>query len=64
MAAKKIQQKFLSTVDMAEEMSVSTKTIVRYIQSGDLKAQRFGKQFRVEQTDWEQFKARKLTAAY
>ena len=46
----------LMTIDQtAEVLQVSTKTICRWIKSGDLVAHRFGRQWRISKSDLHTF---------
>ena len=46
---------FYSLADIAERHDVSTKTVRRWVEMGDLIAYRFGRQLRVSVTDLEVF---------
>ena len=43
--------RFLSMQDLAERLSVSSKTVSRWIASGDLRAHRLGRQVRIAEED-------------
>jgi excisionase family DNA binding protein len=43
--------RFLSMQELADRLSVSSKTISRWIASGDLRAHRLGRQVRVAEED-------------
>jgi len=45
----------LTIAQTAEQLQVSTKTIRRWIKSGDLIAHRFGHQWRISNTDLQTF---------
>jgi len=45
----------LTIKQTAKHMQVSTKTIRRWIKSGDLVAHRFGRQWRISKTDLQTF---------
>lgn len=49
--------RLLSMQDLAERLSVSSKTISRWIASGDLRAHRLGRQIRIAEEDANVFVA-------
>ncbi len=52
----KIETKTYYTArELADMLSYNIMTIYRYIGRGKLKAIKFGKEFRVEKTDWDKF---------
>lgn len=46
---------FYSAQELADELRVNIMTIYRYIKSGKLKAYKIGKEFRIENTEFESF---------
>jgi len=47
--------RFYTSEELAENLKVNVMTIYRYIKSGKIKAYKFGKEFRVEHTEFESF---------
>lgn len=48
-------KKFLKASEVAKRLSVNVMTIYRYIKSGKLMAYKIGKEFRIEQIEFERF---------
>jgi excisionase family DNA binding protein len=48
-------KKYYSAKELAKILSYNVMTIYRYIKQGKLRALRFGKEFRIEKNDWENF---------
>lgn len=46
---------WLSTADAAKSLGITTRTLYRFINQGDLPAYRFGRVIRVKQEDVDQF---------
>lgn len=46
---------WLSTADAAESLGITTRTLYRFINQGDLPAYRFGRVIRVKRTDVDAF---------
>ena len=46
---------FYKAVELAEKLKVNVMTIYRYIKAGKLKAHKFGKEFRIEHSEFERF---------
>ena len=46
---------FLTIKEVAEVLKVSQRTVRNWIDSGTLKASRFGLQYRVKKTDFDEF---------
>ena len=46
---------FLTPVEVAEELRLNLLTIYRYIRSGELPAMRFGRSYRIEDKDLNEF---------
>ena len=56
-------QEFITTVTAAKELDLATRTIQKYCRLGEIKAKRFGKLYMINRKDWEEWKARKMSAA-
>ena len=48
-------EKLYTVTDIAEVLSVSERTVRNFIQNGDLTAYRFGREYKVKETDLKQF---------
>lgn len=48
-------EEFYLTEELADKLRVNVMTIYRYIKAGKLKAYKFGKEFRVEKSEFEAF---------
>jgi len=46
---------FYTAKELAEKLQVNVMTIYRYIKAGKLKAYKIGKEFRIEQTEFNKF---------
>ncbi len=46
---------FYTAQELADKLEVNIMTIYRYIEAGKLKAYKFGKEFRIEAKDFENF---------
>ena len=46
---------FFTAHDLADKLKVNVMTIYRYIKAGRLKAYKIGKEFRIEEKDFESF---------
>lgn len=55
---KEAEERYLSTRSIADQMDLSSKTVRRWIESGALKAICIGKDFRILESDWQDFKLR------
>ena len=51
---KKLDE-FYKAEDLAEKLKVNIMTIYRYIKSGKLKAYKFGKDFRIDDIEFQSF---------
>lgn len=49
------EDRFYTSEELASKLKVNVMTIYRYIKSGKIKAYKFGKEFRVEHTEFEAF---------
>ena len=61
----KVQQRprFMTVAEVAELMRVSTMTVYRLIKSGELPAVRFGKSYRIDETDVDAYLADRYNRA-
>lgn len=50
-----MKQKFFTTKELAEKLRVNIMTIYRYINAGKLKAYKFGKEFRIDEKEFNKF---------
>ena len=50
-----MKQKFFTTKELAEKLRVNIMTIYRYINAGKLKAYKFGKEFRIDEKEFDKF---------
>lgn len=48
-------KEFYTAQDLAEKLGVNIMTIYRYIKAGKLRAYKFGKEFRIEAKEFENF---------
>lgn len=46
---------FYTAQDLADKLGVNVMTIYRYIKAGKIKAYKFGKEFRIEAREFENF---------
>ena len=49
------EREFYTAQDLADKLELNVMTIYRYIKSGRLKAFKFGKEFRIDATDYKTF---------
>jgi excisionase family DNA binding protein len=54
---------FLTVAEVADLLRVSTMTVYRLIEAGDLRALRVGKSFRINEDDLDQFLGSRYTQA-
>ena len=62
MANQKSEQ-FVTPAEVAARLRVSTMTVYRLIQSGELKAARIGRSYRLREADVDAYLARQFTEA-
>ena len=55
--------RFVTVAEVAERLRVSTMTVYRLIQSGELPAARIGKSYRLREEDVDGFLAQRFNAA-
>lgn len=48
-------EEFYTAEELAKKLRVNIMTIYRYIKAGKIKAYKFGKEFRVEKSEFESF---------
>lgn len=49
------EKEFYTAQELAEKLQVNIMTIYRYIKAGKLKAYKIGKEFRIDQVEFERF---------
>lgn len=49
------EREFYTARELADKLRVNIMTIYRYIDKGDLKAYKFGKEFRIEHDEFNRF---------
>lgn len=49
------QKDFYTAQELADKLRVNVMTIYRYIKAGKLKAYKIGKEFRIDQSEFERF---------
>ena len=50
-----VEKKFYTTEELAKELRVNIMTIYRYIKAGKLKAYKIGKEFRIDEKEFNKF---------
>ena len=63
MAQSQARPRFLTVLEVADQLRVSTMTVYRLIKSGELRAVRVGKSYRVREEDVDSYLARSYTEA-
>jgi excisionase family DNA binding protein len=63
MATSSARPRFLTPAEVAEELRVSSMTVYRLIKSGELRAARIGKSFRIREDDVDAYLARRFSDA-
>ena len=63
MAQSQSRPRFLTVLEVADQLRVSTMTVYRLIKAGDLRAVRVGKSFRITEDDVDRYLADGFTAA-
>lgn len=58
---KNIQKEFSTAQELAERLQVNIMTIYRYIKAKKLKAYKIGKEYRIDEVDYEAFLKRVST---
>jgi excisionase family DNA binding protein len=58
-----IEGRFVTVAEVADRLRVSTMTVYRLIQSGELPAGRIGKSYRLREEDVDTFLAHRFTAS-
>ena len=56
-------ERFVTPAEVAERLRVSTMTVYRLIEKGDLVAARIGRSYRMRESDVEAYLARQFTQA-
>ncbi len=60
--SKETSERFVTVAEVADRLRVSTMTVYRLIQSGDLPAARIGKSYRLREEDIDVFLAQRFNA--
>jgi excisionase family DNA binding protein len=60
---KSVQSRFMTVGEVASELRVSTMTVYRLINSGELPAARIGRSFRLRPEDLDRYLAERFTKA-
>ena len=63
MAQSQSRPRLLTVQEVADQLRVSTMTVYRLIKSGDLRAMRVGKSFRLREEDIDAYLAKAYTEA-
>ena len=63
LATSSPRPRLLTPNEVAEHLRVSTMTVYRLIKSGDLRAARIGKSFRISEDDFDAYLAERFTEA-
>ena len=63
MAQSQARPRFLTVLEVADQLRVSTMTVYRLIKSGELRAARVGKSYRLREEDIDAYLAKQYTQA-
>ena len=63
MAQSQARPRFLTVLEVADQLRVSTMTVYRLIKSGELRAARVGKSYRLSEEDIDAYLAKQYTQA-
>jgi len=63
MAQSQARPRFLTVLEVADQLRVSTMTVYRLIKSGELRAARVGKSYRLREEDIDAYLAKQYTEA-
>jgi excisionase family DNA binding protein len=63
MAQSQARARFLTVSEVADQLRVSTMTVYRLIKSGELRAARVGKSYRLREDDIDAYLAKQYTQA-
>ena len=63
MAQSQARPRFLTVLEVADQLRVSTMTVYRLIKSGELRAARVGKSYRLREDDIDAYLAKQYTEA-
>ena len=63
MAQSQARARFLTVSEVADQLRVSTMTVYRLIKSGELRAARVGKSYRLREDDIDAYLSRQFTQA-
>lgn len=60
MSKKTVYEIYILTSEIANELRVSMRTVQNWIKTGQLKGEKFGRDYRVTETSYLEFKNRKF----
>jgi len=63
MAQSQARPRFLTVLEVADQLRVSTMTVYRLIKSGELRAARVGKSYRLREEDIDAYLSKQYTQA-
>ena len=63
MATSSARSRFLTPAEVAEQLRVSSMTVYRLIKSGELRAARIGKSYRISEDDVDAYLQARFSAA-
>jgi excisionase family DNA binding protein len=63
MAQSQARARFLTVLEVADQLRVSTMTVYRLIKSGELRAARVGKSYRLREEDIDAYLSKQYTQA-
>ena len=63
MAQSQARPRFLTVLEVADQLRVSTMTVYRLIKSGELRAARVGKSYRLREEDVDAYLSKQYTQA-
>jgi excisionase family DNA binding protein len=63
MAQSQSRPRFLTVIEVADQLRVSTMTVYRLIKGGELRAARVGKSYRLREEDIDAYLAKQYTQA-
>ena len=63
MAQSQARPRFLTVLEVADQLRVSTMTVYRLIKSGELRAARVGKSYRLREEDVDAYLSKQYTEA-
>jgi excisionase family DNA binding protein len=57
----RVEERYYTPKEVAERLKVTTRTVYRWLESGDLRAIRFTREYRISETDLKEFIERHRT---